>query len=172
MTDDETTAYLPEIPIQAQRASPAEPTAAQAEAAVNRFCILLSDAAGDIRSSIKGLQEEAQAMGMALEALDRILDTLKACSDHVLTRFDQDSDGGDHAGELARPLRLAASTALAVNANIAASSNALAEASLRIIRAGEHFIEASRIAQAGMNIQRSAPGVRKAQRASPIRAAR
>lgn len=144
--DADTIAYLPEI---GQRPGIPDTTphvGADPEASLNRLCVLLSDAAGDIRTAITGLNAEAQAMGMALHALDRILDTLKTCSNRVLERFEEDGADRMEAGDLARPLRLAASTALAVNANIASSSNALAEASLRIIRAGENFIEASRLA--------------------------
>jgi hypothetical protein len=113
----------------------------------NRICIALAEAADDIREATDALTLEAEAMRMALDAMLRIKATSLACSERLLKSGI--TEGGERQlmiESIAKPLGLASSATLAVNASIASSSNALAEASLRIIRAGELFLEASRIA--------------------------
>jgi hypothetical protein len=116
----------------------------------NRVCVALSEAAEDIRLSLDALRLEAEAMRMALDALSRINALTIACSERLLNEPAEgiDSAAGAHDGSilaaLARPLGLAASATLAVNASIASSSNTLAEVSLRIIRTSERFLESSK----------------------------
>jgi hypothetical protein len=113
----------------------------------NRVCIALAEAAEDIRQATDALTLEAEAMRMALDAMLRIKATSLACSERLLKTESADlTEPASMLELLAKPLGLAASATLAVNASIASSSNALAEASLRVIRAGELFLEASRSA--------------------------
>jgi hypothetical protein len=118
------------------------------QAATNRLCIAISEAAEDLRLATDTLVLESEAMRMALDALRRIQATAITCSNRLIAARDMADHDSLQASQarLARPLGLAATATLAVNASIASSGNTLAEASLRIIRAGERFLEASRVA--------------------------
>lgn len=118
------------------------------QSTINRLYLALSEASDDIRRATDALTLESEAMRMALDAMKRIQATTVLCSSRLLA-IREIGDPGVVAAKheaLAKPLSLAATATLAVNASIASSSNALTEASLCIIRAGELFQEASRAA--------------------------
>jgi hypothetical protein len=131
---------------------------------LRRLCVMLAEAAEDTRIAARVLKEEAEAVRLTMAAIGRIGETTEAVLDHFMTVEARHAEGladarasiddetvlpGIDLDRLLRPLALAASAATAVNASITSSSMALTEASLRIVRAGERHVEATRLPERG-----------------------
>jgi hypothetical protein len=127
---------------------------------VRDLIVDLAEAAEDIRLAAAVLMKEAEAVRLALEAIRQIKETGEATHTRMMAI---QADHTERLGSsmpnasqeplltardlerLTRPLGLAAAAAIAVNASITSSSMALTEASLRVVRAGEKFVDASRL---------------------------
>jgi hypothetical protein len=129
---------------------------------IRDLIVALAEAAEDIRLVAGVLTRETEAVRLALEAINRIEETSDATlrqmmaihADHTERLAGAGSPERDevalsayHLNTLTRPLALASAAAVAVNASITSSSMALTEASLRVVRAGERFVDASRLPQ-------------------------
>jgi hypothetical protein len=170
MADGEANVVFLETPDVPSATALAPDETAGADAAVNRLCLALAEAAREVRYVKDLLVLEAEAMRMAIDAIERVDATALACSRNLLDQRLATSSKGD-VSALVKPLGLAASATLAINASIASSGNTLAEVSLRVIRAGELFLEASRCASTAVQVEARASGG-KVQAADMRRAAR
>jgi uncharacterized iron-regulated membrane protein len=150
MNIDENVVYL-DPPPAPSRMVPPEAATHDSDAAANRLCLAIAEAADDLRRVRDALVLEAEAMRLAMEALERVTVTAIACSRTIQQQRGEPSAAVSMTA-LARPLGLAASATLAINASIASSGNTLAEISLSVINAGERFVEASRCAALAANL--------------------
>jgi hypothetical protein len=135
-----------------------------------RLIVALAEAAQDLKIGTDALEQEASAIGLALDAMRRIAATAQLCAESLKERLDRPDENLDEAGrrpdeavacQIARPLGLAASATLALNSSLTTSGNTLAEASMRVIYAGERLLEASRLAGEARRAQaqgKSEPG--------------
>ncbi len=127
---------------------------------IRDLILALAEAAEDVRLASGVLIREAEAVRLAIEAIRRIEETSEATlrrwmaiqADHTERLAGPAPPARDDIAlsrtsleKLTRPLALASAAAVAVNASITSSSMALTEASLRVVRAGERFVEASRL---------------------------
>jgi hypothetical protein len=127
---------------------------------IRDLIVALAEAAEDVRLAACVLTREAEAVRLAIEAIKRIEETSDATlrqmmaihADHTERLAGTGSPARDEISlstrnleRLTRPLALASAAAVAVNASITSSSMALTEASLRVVRAGERFVDVSRL---------------------------